>query len=139
MNCLQYLFLGAYSGLVLNIFGVIRNLIFSNREKSKICGAKWMPYFLALLMGAVSIFTWEGYHSLFIILGIMINTVCLGICDSQKLRYSILLTCPMIFVYNVFAGAYAGMLNESISTVSAAVGIVRYIKAKKHGKLDTEE
>jgi hypothetical protein len=45
----------------------------------------------------------------------------------------------MIFVYNVFAGAYAGMLNESISTVSAAVGIVRYIKAKKHGKLDTEE
>ena len=90
-------------------------------------------------MGAVSIFTWEGYHSLFIILGIMINTVCLGVCDSQKLRYSILLTCPMIFVYNVFAGAYAGMLNESISTVSAAVGIVRYIKAKKHGKLDTEE
>lgn len=137
MNCLQYLLLGAYSGLALNILAVIRNLIFSNRDNNKICGAKWMPYLLALMMGGISIFTWEGYYSLFIIVGLMINTVCLGICDSQSLRYSILVSCPLILTYDAFAGAYAGMLNEGISTVSAIVGIVRYIRASKLGKLNT--
>ncbi len=134
MNGMQYLFLGACSGLAMNILGIARNLIYSNKEKSKICAAKWMPCAFAALMAGVSIFMWEAYYSIFIILGIMINTVCLGVFDSQHIRWSILISCPLIFIYNAFTGAYPGMLNESISPVSAIVGIIRYRRAKKEGK-----
>ncbi|MBQ9083050.1 MAG: YgjV family protein [Clostridia bacterium] len=129
MMCLQYILIGAYSGFGLNIVCIIRNLLFYHRDKKALSGV-WLPVLLAVVMAVVSLFSWDGYHSLLIILGLMINTVCMGICDSQNLRKSVLLTCPMIMIYNVFAHSYSGIISETISLISAAIGIVRYKKSE---------
>ena len=130
MLCLQYVLIGAYSGFVLNIICVIRNILFYHRDKKFLSGV-WLPILLALAMAFVSLFSWDGYHSLLIILGLMVNTVCMGLCDSQNLRKSVLITCPMILVYNIFEASYSGMVSETISWISAIIGIVRYMRAKK--------
>jgi len=129
-NCLQFLLLGAYSGFALNIVCIIRNMLFYYRDKKFLSGI-WLPYTMSIVMAVVSAFSWDGYHSLFIIGGLMINTVCMGLCDAQNLRKSTLITCPMVIIYNVFEGAYSGIVSESISICSAIIGIVRYMKAKK--------
>lgn len=126
--CLQYLLLGAYSGFALNVVCLIRNFFFYNRGKKFFSGNHW-PVLFALAMAAVSLLSWDGWHSLFIIAGLMINTLCLGFCNSQDLRKSILLTCPMIIVYNCFELSIAGIISESISMISAGIGIIRYRKA----------
>ena len=61
--CLQYLLIGAYSGFVLNIVCVIRNFLYFHRDKKFFSGI-WLPILLALVMALVSLFSWDGYHSL---------------------------------------------------------------------------
>ena len=129
MLCLQYVLIGAYSGFVLNIICVIRNILFYHRDKKFLSGV-WLPILLALTMAFVSLFSWDGYHSLLIILGLMVNTVCMGLCDSQNLRKSVLITCPMILVYNIFEASYSGMVSETVSLISAVIGIIRYRRSR---------
>lgn len=127
---LHYLLIGATSGLFLNIIGILRNLVYYHKEK-RIFSHKVIPYILALIVAIIGAFSWQGYYSLFIIAGLAINTVCLSFPDVQKLRVSVLITCPLIFVYNVFVLSLGGMVNEAISFFSALVGIIRYCKRKK--------
>lgn len=131
MLCLQYILIGAYSGFGLNIVCIIRNILYYQRDKKRGSGV-WLPVVLALTIAVVSLFSWDGYHSLFIISGLMINTVCMGVCDSQNLRKSILITCPLILVYNLFELSYGGAVSETISLISAIIGIIRYKKSSQH-------
>lgn len=127
--CIQYILIGAYSGFALNIVCVIRNLLYYYRGQKKKTGYG-LPVFLALVIAAVSLFSWDGYYSLFIVLGLMINTVCMGVCDAQNLRKSVLFTCLLVLIYNIFALSYSGIISESVSLVSAAIGVIRYRKQK---------
>ncbi len=139
--CLHYLLVGAYSGFGLNIVCIIRNILFYHRDKKLLSGV-WLPISLAAVMGVVSLFSWDGYYSLLIIGGLMINTVCMGLCNSQNLRKSILVTCPMVLLYDWFAGSYGGMISETISLISAVIGIVRYkksnVKEETYGTVNYE-
>lgn len=130
MLCLQYVLIGAYSGFGLNIVCIIRNILYYHRDK-KILSGLWLPIVLAFVMAFVSLFSWDGYHSLFIIFGLIINTVCMGVFNSQNLRKSILITCPLILIYNLFEGSFGGAVNETISLISAVIGIIRYKKANQ--------
>ena len=127
--CLQYVLIGAYSGFALNIVCIIRNITLFVCEKKNI-KTVWIPVFLALLMPVAGIFSWEGPVSLFILAGLMINTVCMGVFDTQKLRCSIILTSSLLIIYILIMNSYAGLVNESISIASAIIGIVRFYKKK---------
>lgn len=129
LSCVQYILIGALSGATLNIVCIVRNLVFYNRDKKFLSG-KWIPFFTAAVMAGVSAFSWDGPHSLFIISGLVINTVCMGLCDSNNLRKSITVTSPLVFIYNVFERSYSGMATESLSFCSAVIGIVRYMRTK---------
>lgn len=137
MLCLQYILIGAYSGFGLNIVCIIRNILYYRRDKKGTHGI-WLPITLALTMAVVSLFSWDGYHSLFIIFGLMINTVCMGVCNSQNLRKSILISCPLILIYNLFELSFSGAVSETISIISAIIGIVRYKKSSQHDARKTD-
>lgn len=89
-----------------------------------------LPGVISLVLVFVSLFSWEGYHSLLIVAGLVVNTIATGVFDTQNLRKSILVSCSLIFVYNFIEGSYSAMLNEMISISSALVGIVRYRKKR---------
>ncbi|MGM9668004.1 MAG: YgjV family protein [Eubacteriales bacterium] len=126
--CLQYLLIGAYSGFALNAVCIVRNILYYHRDK-KILSGLWLPILFVFIMAGVSLFSWDGYHSLLIVLGLMINTVCMGVCNAQNLRKSVLITCPLVIIYNLFERSYSGIISESISFISAIIGIIRYKKA----------
>ena len=52
--------------------------------------------------------------------------------EDKAAGKSILLTCPMILAYNVFEASYSGMISETMSIISAVIGIIRY---KKDGRV----
>jgi hypothetical protein len=131
MLSLQYLCLGAYSGLILSGLCIVRNVVYYKRDSVKLFRSRAIPFLFGAAMEVCSIFAWDGWHSVFILAGIAGNTVCMGLFDAQGLRKSILFTHPMIFTYNCFEGAVAGAINEGVSIISAAVGIIRYNKSQK--------
>ncbi len=129
LGCIQYLFIGAYSGFALNIVCIIRNFVFFYRDKKQ--RKDWIsPVILALGIAAASFFSWEGMHSLLITVGLAFNTICMGMCNQKTFRKTILISSTCIFIYNIFAHSYSGMLSESISLISAVIGIYRYRSTK---------
>ena len=123
--CIQYILIGAYSGFALNIVCIIRNIIFYNRDK-KFFSSLFFPIFFACVIPLISLLSWDGYYSIFIVIGLMINTICLGICSAQNLRIASLLCCTLIIIYNVFCHLWGGVLNEFLAIASSAVGLYRY-------------
>ncbi len=124
---IHYFLIGASSGFLLNIVCVIRNLIYYFKNV-KLFSYPFYPYLLAAVLALLGVMSWQGPISLLIITALMINTVCLSIDDTQFLRKSVILTCSMILVYNIFVRSYGGMINESIAIISSAIGIYRYRK-----------
>ena len=125
LSCVQYLLIGALSGFALNIVCIIRNFVFYYRDKRKRTDLT-APILFAACMAVVSFFSWEGIHSLLITVGLVFNTVCMGIFNAKTFRKTILISSSLILVYNIFAFSYSGILSESISLISVAIGIIRY-------------
>ena len=123
---LSYLLLGATSGFALNIVCLLRNgaFFFHPRLPRGVRSVSTAVFTLA--MCAVGALSWQGAISLLIIVALAINTCFLSMGNAQRLRYSIILTSSMIFVYNIAVFSMGGMLSEGISVVSSAIGIVRY-------------
>ena len=118
---IQYFLLDAYTGSIMNGVGVIRNFIFYFRDKNQRTDLA-SPILISLCIAAASILSWEGIHSLLITLGLVVNTVCMGICDAKSFRKTILISSTLILAYNFFALSYSGMLSESISLISVVIG-----------------
>ena len=131
LSCIQYLLIGAYSGFALNIVCIIRNFVFYHRDINN--RKDWLsPVILSVIMGIASVLSWEGIHSLLITLGLVTNTMCMGMFGARNFRKTILASSSLILIYNIFAGSYSGILNEGLSIVSVIIGIVRFHSNRKN-------
>ncbi len=121
---IHYLMIGAVTGMAMNIVGLIRCIVYYFRNK-KGSGEKVTPIIFAVIMGLIGILTWEAWYSAFVFFGLIINTLCMAFSDSQKVRISILITSPLVIIYNVFALSFGGIIYESVAIISSLIGIVR--------------
>jgi hypothetical protein len=124
VSCVAYALLGGTTALGLNIMSIVRNIAFVYKNKNKYL-ARILPAVLALIMAVMSIFLWEGYHSIFFVVGIALNTLAMGHFEPQNLRKSILLTSSLILIYNLFIPSIGGAINEVVAISSAAIGLIR--------------
>lgn len=126
--CVHYMLLGASSGMVLNLFAILRNIIYCNRSRKPLDHPS-VPYILGFIIMILGATSWQGWYSLFIIVGLVINTVAMSFEDNQLIRKSILLTSSLILIYNLFIFSVGGVINETVAITSAVVGILRTRKA----------
>lgn len=125
--CVSYFFLGAYSGMLLNFIGLIRNFIFDAKDK-RIFSFRWWPAVLAAVMGFVGILSWQGPASLLVVIALVVYTLFLGAGNAQNLRKCILLTSTLVLLYNLYYKVWGGVLYESVAIFSAIIGLIRFRK-----------
>lgn len=125
----HYFLLGAIPGAVLNTVGVLRSLVYYHKDKS-FYKPRLFPLLFALLMLVLgiwsSVLSGDGIYSVLVIAGLVINTLCLSFQNTQKIRISVLITCPMVLLYDVIVHSWGGAVYESIAIISAIVGLIRY-------------
>ena len=131
----HYFCLGAYSGAAIAVIGLIRELIFMNREKKWAKHPAWLVFFLALSLGS-AVLTWKNGFSLLPMAASMLAVVSFWI---GKPKLSRLLSFPIagsMLVYDVTLNpiSVAGIGNELLAITSSVVGIIRYDIQKKAGK-----
>ncbi len=131
--CIHYYLIGATSGLMLNMLGIVRNLAYYHKDKSLFSGKK-CPIFFTVVMGLVGLLSWQGYYSIFVVLGLVINTFCLSFVNPQHIRTSILVSSPLVLIYDAFVMSIGGVIYESVVIVSSIIGIIRYRTQKGEGK-----
>ena len=127
---IHYYLLGAIPGAVLNGVGIIRDIIYYYKDKS-FYKPKLYPMIFAVIMLGLGIYSSNGIHSVLVIAGLVINTVCLSFKNVQNVRKSVLITCPMVLVYDIIECSYGGTVYESVAIISAIIGIVRFSKNRK--------
>ena len=121
----HYYLLGAIPAAILNGVGVIRNIVYYNKDKS-FYKPRLFPILFAVIMLILGIYSSNGIHSVLIVGGLVINTLCLSFRNPQNVRKSVLLTCLMVLVYDVIEHSVGGVVYESVAIISAIIGLIRF-------------
>ena len=122
--CVHYLLIGAYSAMAMNAVNIFRNIAYDYRTERGI-KSKMIPIVFVLIQAVMCIITWEAWYSVFVFLGIGINTYCMSFTSSQSVRKSILVTSPLVLTYDIFAKSIGGSIYESVALISAFIGVLR--------------
>lgn len=125
--CLHYLLIGAISGCVMNLIGIFRNIVYTNRNKKVFSSPAW-PFVFAAIMLAAGLATWQDWRSVLMVCALVINSLALSMKNAQHIRWSLLITCPMVMSYDALLHSYGGIVYEGMSIVSAIIGIIRFRK-----------
>ena len=133
VNALHYLFIGAISGMALNLVGPVKYLVYLRRN-SKGDNGKLIPIIFTGITAVVGIISWTAWYSIFVFAGMVIHAFCMSFSDPQKVRISLLITSPLVIIYNIFALSISGIVYETVAIISSVIGIIRYRK-KKTNKL----
>lgn len=132
---IQYYLLGAFTGAMLDAVGVVRDIVFYNKDKKWASSNIWTVVF-ALLMVAFGIITYQGWVSIFMIISMVLNTITFSFIKPKLVRRTILIASPFMLVYNILTGSVGGIINEVFAEISSVVGMFRHdIKKKDVSKL----
>lgn len=126
----QYYLLGAFTGVALDAVGVVRNIVFYNKDKKWASGNIWTAVF-ALMMIAVGAVTYQNYVSLLMITAMVLNTISFSFTKPKLVRRTILIASPFLLVYNILTGSIGGIINEIFTEISSVVGMLRHDIKKK--------
>ena len=135
---LHYICIGAIEAAPVNIIAAIQSLCYYFRNKK---GSKslFMPIFFAVLMIVVNLLSWilakGDWYTAFLMAGITVMAISLSFSSAQNIRYAMLVKAPLCLVYNLFAFSIGGVVYESAVLVSSILGVLKYQKELKNGKI----
>lgn len=120
----HYFFLGAYTGVAMNIIGSVRNMLFAKlvKENKSTLLMRWLFSAVFLIFAA---FTWAGAKSILSGIAKVVSTFAYGSSDTKILRFLALGTSTAWLIYNITVGSFAGFINEFMTIVSVIIGIIR--------------
>ncbi len=121
----HYFCLGAYPAMAMNLCAILRNLVYFRKDIFK---WKYTPFAVSAAIMVVGILTSTDAWSVLVVAGLTINSYCLSFDEPQHFRYSILITSPLILLYDIIVFSIGGTLMETISIISAIIGIMRFRK-----------
>ena len=135
---LQYIFLGAYSGAFTNVVGLLRTIIFSQKNKNKFFSTKIPLFGIIILYVIINIFTYDGISSLFPAIASIIYAIVLWQDDPKNIRIGSAIMLLMWFIYNLVVKAYVGALIEGILFMSALIAIIKLDIINKTNKVNNK-
>ena len=130
---IHYLLLGGIAGMIPNVVGIFRELVFIHRENKKWANCiLWPCLFIAINWG-LGFMTFTSLFNILPIFGSTLVTISLWV-NNPKLTKCISLPVHIcFFVYDIFVLSYVGMLNEVIGICS--IVITFFSKKGKDDKL----
>ncbi len=133
--------LGALSGALLNVVGVVRCVVYYFREdKEWARHSAWQVGFVAgfAVMCAISFAGGEGAAALIPFSGMVLTTFSHALKDPFRVRAVTFFNSPLWMWYDIINGSVSGVANEIVCMASILLAIVRVdipnIKKKKREK-----
>lgn len=121
LYAMQYLFLGAFTGCLMNMMCMIRNYLFGRDEDIDIT-LRW----LLIILGGMSLlamFTYDGFISLLPFFAVFSFTISLWIGNLRLIRIVEAVAAILFIVYSIFVYAITGIFAYlfELSTVLFAI------------------
>ena len=123
----QYILLGGITGGILNLVGIIRNLLFAyygNKNNKKMLNITRLVF--VIVLASVGFATWGGYISLLVIFAKVLSTIAYGTTNVTKMRLMLSITITCWICYGIYVGSITSILNDSANLTSVLISIFRY-------------
>lgn len=140
--CINYYMLGAMSGAILNIVGILRALVFMNKEKLRAEHPAWSAAFVAAYLGGyVLVFSVFGKEptvknflvELLPVVGMTLTTLSFRYKGTREVRIFGLINSPLWLSYNILTFSIGAICSEVLNFVSILIGILRHdVKRRKN-------
>ena len=131
---INYLMINAYMGALLNVIGVIRAVVFMNKDKLKADHIFWLFGFIAAYLGCyVLTFTvfnaefsgWKPIVELLPVIGMVATTVSYRFKEASAIRRFGFISSPAWLIYNIVCFSIGAICCEVFALISICVGIWR--------------
>lgn len=128
---IHFWLLSAYSGSVMNLISVFRNIISEKKDRKSWAKSIWWMYlFIGLSLVAV-VYFWQGPISLLPALGIIVGTIGVWRNKPGEVRFYMLLTVFIWIPYTIITKSYSGLLTQIIIGTSIVSGMYRLDRSSK--------
>ena len=124
-SLLNFLLLGGFSGAAIALIGCFRELAFLEFSKDSVKGKVLMGVFMAVSLISAGL-TWKGPTSILPAIAAVISVF--GFSQGNP-RLSRILSFPIsacMGIYSASVASYTGVINEILTVISSAVGIIRH-------------
>ncbi len=123
---LQYIFLGAFEGAVLDFMGFV--LSFFARHKEKEFTRRHFKIIMSviiLFLVLTGIYLYESVFSIFAILGVTLEVIGLWLTKEKNIRILSLFAAPFWLVYNLSCQAYGSCIGNVLAIISIGIAMLR--------------
>ena len=120
----QYLCLQAYSGCLINIACIIRNILFRKYTGKRI--PIYYLLFIICIMIVLSLFSYVGPISLLPCIACILYSCSLWQNNLNITRIVEVFSCSLYIIYNIKVFAYVGLISTIIELISALIAIYRF-------------
>ena len=148
----NFLLLGIASGMVLagmilNFIGILRCIVFSNKEKFHAKNIWWLigfvsSYFIAYALIFTVLGTEPNVENLLIellpVIGMTSSNISYYKDDARSVRLLGFIASPSWLIYDIFRPSIGGILTEVFSLVSITIALIRYDIKKEKKANETE-
>ena len=144
----SYFMIGAYVGGLLNAIGMVRAVVYWQRERFRAHKAFWVYAIGAASIGVYALsFAVFGAEAsaknlaveVLPVIGMIITTVSFYLGRARAVRFIGIANSPLWLTYNLFNFNIGGIITECIALVSIIIGIVRYDLKKEVSENDKAE
>ena len=129
---LHYALLGAFGGMIPNLSGIFRELVFVNREDKKWANFPLWPVFFIVLNFSLGLLSFKSPINLLPITASAFVTVSLWLKNTRLTRIISVPVSLSFLIYDIFAGSYIGIVNESMAIISILIYFLK--KENKNDK-----
>jgi hypothetical protein len=119
----HYFLIGANTAAVINFMGVFSGFCYYLREKYN-SRTPLVPIVFMSLRWITGIFTWEGWYSLLLLVGLTASDIGLAISKPHTIRKLYLIKSPLCLSYNAIVFSTGGIIYEIATLISAVIGLL---------------
>ena len=133
---LQYLLLGAFSGAILDILGIISCIVAERKHlpfiKKHLKTVFLLINFCIILSGTIIAVINKSFLDILPIIGVLLHTSAFWISNEKTIRQVSLLGSPFWFIYNFLSKAYGSSIGDLLSMVSIITAMIKYRDNKEN-------
>ncbi len=132
---INFFMLKAYIGAILNVIGVLRAIVFVNREKLKATHPVWLIVFVLAFASCypltfLAFGTKPTLQNLIIeilpVIAMILSTISFRLTRARDIRRFGLFSSPMWLIYNIFCFSIGAIISEILNLISIIIGIIRF-------------
>lgn len=126
LYAIQYIFLKAYTGSLMNLTCMLRNCIFKvyDNKKEKV-PLVWLIV-VVIAMVVLSLITLNGWISFLPMIGVISYSIALWIGNLKVVRVIEVFSCILFIIYNIKVLAITGLIATVIEMIAAMVAIYKF-------------